>query len=292
MEGRLQSALVCSRRANGMFVVGTRTMHWVELVASELLNNVIGKARGCCACWRWPHGVTVAGGVRSATLGERSASDFGTGRSGSLRYCWVRAARPIFFCQRILKVALTSTPPPPPCTLHRHDRSSTTAPPSKPRAGTKRPRPPAPATGQSRVKLPPPPPLASASAARGGRENLRQNHNPLRHPLGGGGLGAREATAAGNRKGSVARGAGGVEDQLWPDKHRPRDIACLAVHSKKVFTPGRVLFCLLLRHVRALDYCFLCHESRSFVSARTTTTLVFARVGGWHWLPCMFFVSA
>ncbi|CAN0580602.1 unnamed protein product, partial [Ectocarpus sp. 12 AP-2014] len=25
-----------------------------------------------------------------------------------------------------------------------------------------------------------------------------------------------------------------VEDQLWPDKHRPRDISCLAVHSKKV----------------------------------------------------------
>lgn len=25
-----------------------------------------------------------------------------------------------------------------------------------------------------------------------------------------------------------------VEDQLWPDKHRPRDVSDLAVHTKKV----------------------------------------------------------
>ncbi|CAB1110468.1 unnamed protein product [Ectocarpus sp. CCAP 1310/34] len=62
---------------------------------------------------------------------------------------------------------------------------------------------------------------------------MRQNHHPLRHPLGVGGLGAREATG-GKRDGSVAKARGGVEDQLWPDKHRPRDISCLAVHSKKV----------------------------------------------------------
>lgn len=35
-------------------------------------------------------------------------------------------------------------------------------------------------------------------------------------------------------RGGSTQGVTVVEDQLWPDKHRPRDVSSLAVHSKKV----------------------------------------------------------
>lgn len=92
---------------------------------------------------------------------------------------------------------------------------------------------------------PPPPPSA---------ENLLQNRRLQRplHPVsaigdgsGSGSSGVARGKAfgdgvdGGDGGGGFARARGGggsevVEDRLWPDKHRPRDVSGLAVHSKKV----------------------------------------------------------
>lgn len=52
------------------------------------------------------------------------------------------------------------------------------------------------------------------------------------------GAATAEATAATERERRErvwgGRAATVVEDQLWPDKHRPRDVSSLAVHNKKV----------------------------------------------------------
>lgn len=97
----------------------------------------------------------------------------------------------------------------------------------------------------------PPPPPAAAAAAAGGtgdggrRENLQQQqglsrlHRPPRAVGGGGGRDAVASAGAGDAGFGDGRWQGGgkgavVEDQLWPDKHRPRDVSGLAVHTKKV----------------------------------------------------------
>ncbi|CAN0306522.1 unnamed protein product [Pylaiella littoralis] len=129
---------------------------------------------------------------------------------------------------------------------NRENRTGSAAAPSKPRAGTKRPRT-TPSTSQSKMK-PPLPPAATAAAAAasffaGGRENSNTQRNRTRYRQPGavgaaaaavGGAGAGEGRDADGLAGG-GRGQGGrVEDQLWPDKHRPRDVSGLAVHTKKV----------------------------------------------------------
>ncbi|CAM9733687.1 unnamed protein product, partial [Scytosiphon promiscuus] len=113
------------------------------------------------------------------------------------------------------------------------------AAPPRPRAGTKRPRA-NPAAGQSRMVPPLPPPVATGTVAPVGRASKPTQHSrrvgrPAANGIcgggSGGGRGAQEATAAGGVGGGAD--AGVVEDQLWPEKHRPRDVSGLAVHSKK-----------------------------------------------------------
>lgn len=61
--------------------------------------------------------------------------------------------------------------------------------------------------------LPPPPPTFMPPAIGAGASG----EGPQYH-------GSRHAATVGSS----------VEDKLWPDKHRPRDLSSLAVHAKKV----------------------------------------------------------
>lgn len=149
------------------------------------------------------------------------------------------------------KVLNNLSDPPPHARPTSIPTGSSTETPSKPRAGTKRPRPTR-ARSQSKIKSPLPP---AATTAAGGRENRNTQWNRLGHrQLGASaavaGAGARGAcgSAGGDRDaGGLAVGGKGrgevVEDQLWPDKHRPRDVSDLAVHTKKV----RACLCVCTR---------------------------------------------